>query len=72
MNQPVGIVVVYLFGAPPHVGDHAHTARMVAQEVVPSGDTRCVEGGVAPVKHYPLNRPVLLDDRTGVVERVMA
>ena len=33
---------------------------MVAQEVVPSGHTRLAEGGVAPVKYYPLHRPVLI------------
>lgn len=73
MNQPVGIVVAYLLGAPPpHVGYHAHTPRMVVQEVVPSGHTRSVEGGVAPVNHHPLHRPVLVDDRSGVVQGVTA
>ena len=57
MNQLVGVVSVCLLGAPPHVGYDAHTARMVAQELVPSGHILRVEGGVAPVKHHPLHRP---------------
>ena len=56
----------------PDVGDHTHTPRMVAQEVVPSGHTCLAEGGVAPVKHHPLHRPVFVDDRSGVVEGVTA
>ena len=70
--QTVGVVVAYLLGAPPHVGYDTHTPRMVAQEVVPSGHTRLTEGSVAPVKHHPFHRPVLVDDRSGVIERVTA
>ena len=29
-----------------------------------------IEGGVSPVKHHPLDRPVFVDDRPGVIERV--